>query len=134
MPRKGYDHTRFATYLEKLLAERNESYRQASLRAGLDVGAVRRYVNLGTQPLVASCIALAEHFGVSANKMLEAAGHDPLAVLDPSLSDPSALPPEVGEVAGALAGIRDPERRCQLCAVVRELISLCVASSQSRPV
>ena len=66
--------------------------------------------------------------------MLEAAGYDPLAVLDPSLSDPSALPPEVGEVAGALAGVQDSERRRQLCAVVRELISLCVASSQSRPV
>ena len=128
MTKQEYDAERFAAYLEALLKAHNQSYRHASLQAGLDAGAVRRYVKLGTQPLIASCIALAEHFGISPNEMLIAAGHDPLVVLDPSLVDPTALPPEVGEVALVLAQMPDPGRRRRLCSLVHEMVDLSLAS------
>ena len=52
----------------------NLSWRQASLKAGLDHGAVSRYIN-GVRPTRKSAIALAGVFGVPSIELLVLAGH-----------------------------------------------------------
>ena len=49
---KGYDPKRLVPVLEELLEKRNESYREASLKAGLDHGSMRRYLRDGTRPSI----------------------------------------------------------------------------------
>jgi len=83
--RTGYDPSEFIPYLKRLLAERNESYRQASLGAGLDRSAVWRFMEQGTRPHRDACILLAQHFGVNPNEMLQAAGYEPIPLFDNTL-------------------------------------------------
>lgn len=122
--RTGYDPSEFIPYLKRLLAERNESYRQASLGAGLDRGAVWRFIEQETRPHRDACILLAQHFGVNPNEMLQAAGYEPIPLFDLSLADPDEYPPEVKAVARALARIAEPERRRAVCEAVRVLLDL----------
>jgi len=122
--RTGYDPSVFIPYLRRLLAERNESYREASLGAGLDRSAVWRFVEQETRPHRDACILLAQHFGVNPNEVLQAAGYEPIPLFNLSLADPAEYPPEVKAVAGALARIEDPERRRAACEAVRALLEL----------
>jgi len=122
--RTGYDPSEFIPYLKRLLAERNESYRQASLGAGLDRSAVWRFMEQGTRPHRDACILLAQHFGVNPNEMLQAAGYEPIPLFDLSLADSDEYPPEVKAVARALARIEDPERRRAACEAVHVLVDL----------
>ncbi len=73
---EGYDRTGLIQALEELLAERNESMREASLGAGLDHGAIRRYVRYGRRPTRDSLLLLADHFEVNPNDLLELAGYE----------------------------------------------------------
>lgn len=64
MPRRtykteDYDPRPLAEFLEALLAERNESYREASLRSGLDHQALRRYTHEAQRPSRTSIMAMA---------------------------------------------------------------------------
>lgn len=74
--RTGYEPERFIPYVKRLLEERNETAREASLRAGLDRSALWRFIRKGTRPHRDACILLAQHFGVNPNEMLQAAGYD----------------------------------------------------------
>jgi len=127
---KEYDRKAFAEYLERLRQERNESYREASLRAGLDHGSLARYIKEHQRPTRESCIALADHFGVNPNELLTRAGYEPLHFFDRSLVDPEAYPPEVEEVASYLVRLKPASRRREVCRAVRELLA---AASRTAP-
>ena len=119
---KPYDRAALAEYLDRLRQEHNESYREASLAAGLDHGALLRYVKKQSRPTRESCITLADHFGVNPNEILTHAGYDPLHFFDRSLLDPAALAPEVEELATFLNCLSPPTRRREVCHAVRELL------------
>jgi transcriptional regulator with XRE-family HTH domain len=73
-----YDPIRLGQVLDELRQGRNESYREASLNAGLDHGALRRYICDGRRPQRQALIALADHFGVNPNELLPLAGYPPM--------------------------------------------------------
>lgn len=111
----------WAVLLERLRQERNESYREAAIAAGLDHGALHRFVKTNRRPNRESCIALAHHFEINPNELLVAAGHDPLPWFDPSLTDPDDYPFEVKQVAEALLRIGDLRLRHQVCQAMQSL-------------
>jgi transcriptional regulator with XRE-family HTH domain len=118
----GYRPEIFVAFLEQLLAQHHCSYRQASLGAGLDPGAVRRLLKTGARPSVDSCLALAHYFNVPPNTMLAKAGYPPRAYYDLSLADPNDFAPEVKAVAVELMRIADPEARHRVCEAVLRLV------------
>ena len=124
-------HRPWAALLEELCQARNESYRQASLAAGLDHGAVHRFVKGNRRPHRESCIALAHHFGLNPNELLAAAGHEPLPWFDPSLTNPGDYPFEVKQVAEALIRIASPRLRREVCEAV-EALAQAVLGGQER--
>jgi hypothetical protein len=119
----SYDVKKFRELVEPLLKETNESYRQASMAAGLDETAISRYFG-GTQPVRDACIALADHFGINPNKMLEAAGYEPLHFFDRRLIDPNALPPDVDAFANEIARIEDEEMRKEMIEAFRQILRI----------
>jgi hypothetical protein len=119
----NYDAEKFRGLVEPLLKETNESYRQASMAAGLDETAISRYFG-GTQPVRDACIALADHFGINPNKMLEVAGYEPLHFFDRRLIDPSALPPDVDAFANEIARIEDEELRKEMIEAFRQILRI----------
>jgi len=66
--------TQLAQWLLKELEKRHISARRASLEAGLNPNAVRRYIK-GRQPAPAACRKLASYFGVPEDFVLHLAGH-----------------------------------------------------------
>ena len=128
---KEYDREAFAEYLEQLREERNESYRVASLRAGLDHGSMLRYIKKHQRPTRESCIALADHFGVNPNELLIRAGYEPMHFFDRSLVDPAAYPPEVEDVASYLARMKPASWRRAVCRAVRELLEAASRTAQA---
>ena len=126
-PTKGgraYDRGAFAAYLERLLDERNETMREASLSAGLDHSALSRFITQRQRPTRESCIALADHFRLNPNEVLTRAGYDAMHFFDRSLVDPEALPVEVSTLARYLSRIQPLARRRQLCQAIHTLIAL----------
>ena len=61
-------------WLLQELRARNQSFREFSLAAGLDHGAVSRYL-AGTRPTRESCEKLAAYTGVPVEQVLVMAGH-----------------------------------------------------------
>jgi hypothetical protein len=118
----GYEPEVFVPFLEGLLTEHQRSYRQASLGAGLDPGAVRRLLKTGARPSADSCIALAHYFNVPPNTMLAKAGYQPRAYYDLSLADPNEFAPEVKAVAQELMKIGDPAIRQRVSDAVLRLV------------
>ena len=108
--KKKYNPEPMVERLRELLEKHNESYREASLRAGLDHQAVRRVLE-GQRPSMHIAILLADHFGVNPNEFLELAGWPTLKVFDVRSVDSESLPPEAVEVATALAKIKNPGTR-----------------------
>ena len=129
---KEYDRQAFAEYLEHLRQAHNESYREESLRAGLDHGSLARYIKKKQRPTRESCIALADHFGINPNELLTRAGYDPLHFFDRSLADPTAYPPEVEEVASHLTRIKPSSRRWKVCQAVCELLEAMSPTAQAK--
>ncbi len=121
---RAYDRAAFAGYLERLLDERNESMREASLEAGLDHSALSRFITQRQRPTRESCIALADHFRVNPNEILTRAGYDAMHFFDRTLVDPEALPVEVAVLARYLSRIQPLARRRRLCQAIREVIEL----------
>ena len=117
-----YDPEPLVRMLEQLRVERNESYREASLNAGLDHEAMRRYCIHKKRPQMQSLIALADHFGVNPNQLLELAGYLPLAIFERAEIDPESVPSDVKELMDDLARIADPALRKQVIEAVRVLI------------
>jgi hypothetical protein len=115
------EEAHWAKLLEELRQTRNQSYRQASLAAGLDHGALHRFVRGQRRPNRESCIALAHHFDINPNELLVAAGHEPLPWFDPSLTDAQDYPFEVKRAAEALTEIQDLQLRRGVCDAVRAL-------------
>jgi hypothetical protein len=118
-----YDPEPLAKFLHALLEERNESYRQASLDAGLDHQAVRRYAVKGQRPSQTSVLALADHFGVNPNKMLKLAEYPPMEIFEQVEVDPTSLPAEIRPLVEDLQRIPDPIRRRQLVEAIRVLLA-----------
>ena len=102
-----YDSEPLISRIKDLLKKHNESYREASLRSGLDHQAIRRILS-GQKPQMHICILLADHFGVNPNEILRLAGWPTLKAFDVSIVDAVNLPPEATEVALAVAKISEP--------------------------
>ena len=126
-----YDPEPVVRLLEHLRAERNESYREASLKAGLDVEAVRRYCVQRKRPQMQALIVLADHFGVNPNELLEAAGYRPLELFQRVEVDPDSIPSDVKELVEELSRIADPVLRRRIVEAIRLLISGYLDSSAS---
>jgi len=114
---KDYDPARFVPYLRGLVKARGESNRSVSLRAGLDHGAVTRFLQGRKAPRRDTCLLLANALDTDPNEMLVMAGYEPLAMLDRSLVDPKELPPDVKEFAAALKQIPPARRRAMFRAI-----------------
>lgn len=108
--------------LRDLLLNHNESYREASLRAGLDHQAVRRILD-GQRPTMTACILLANHFGINPNELLQLAGWPMLEMFDIRTASTEKLPVEAVDVALALARISDPYARKKKAEAVLTLIN-----------
>jgi transcriptional regulator with XRE-family HTH domain len=107
---KPYDPAPMIQRLRELLEKHNESYREASLRAGLDHQGVRRVLE-GQRPSMHICILLADHYGINPNEFLMLAGWPSLKVFDIRSVDTENLPPESVDIALAVAKISDPGTR-----------------------
>ena len=126
MPRRDiqdYEVDRFRNFVKPLLEQRDESYRQASMSAGLDETAISRYFR-GTQPMRDACIALADHFGVNPNEMLKAAGYAPLHFFDRRLIDPNAIPPDVEQFLGEIMKIENETIRKEMIEALRQVLKV----------
>lgn len=113
----------WAKLLEELRQARNESYREASLKSGLDHGALRRYICDGRRPQRQALIALADHFGVNPNELLPLAGYPPMKLFQRVAADPDSLPSDIGGLAEDLQRIPDRTQRRKLVEAVRVLIA-----------
>jgi len=118
-----YDPEPLVRMLEHLRHERNESYREASLRAGLDQEAVRRYCVRKQRPQMQALIVLADHYGVNPNELLQAAGYRPLLLFKRVEVDPDSLSSDVKELVDDLSQIADPVLRRRIVKAVRVLVS-----------
>ncbi len=103
-----------------------ETYREAAIKAGLDRSAVWRLLHQGARPHRDACILLAQHFEVNPNEMLAAAGYEPIALFDLSLTTPGEFPPEVKALAQALTDIPDAGKRRRICTLLGALVDLMV--------
>jgi transcriptional regulator with XRE-family HTH domain len=124
MPRKrkkDYDPNPLQELLKELLEESNESYREASSAAGLHPTTVSNYMR-GTRPMRDACIALADHFGINPNKMLEAAGYEPLYFFDKRDIDLSKVGPEGKQILEKLERITDQKTRQRLFKVIDTML------------
>jgi len=118
-----YDPEPLKKCLEALLAEHNESYREASMRSDLDHQALRRYVVLGKRPTRQSLLALADHFGANPNDLLALAGYPPMEIFERVAVDPGSLPSDVRPLLNDLQSIPDPVLRRRLVESIRVLIA-----------
>ena len=120
MPRRrktGYDPIPFQELLRQQLDESEESYRGASVAAGLNRSAISSYLK-GARPMRDACIALSDHFGINPNRMLVAAGYEPLELFDRRAIDLSEVTPEGKRILEKLDQITDPKIRRQLFRVI----------------
>jgi hypothetical protein len=120
--KKRYNPEPMRTRVEQLLDERNESYREAALRAGLDHQAVRRILSVGQRPAVQTCILLTDHFDLNPNEFLELAGHPILKVFEVKAANAERLPREAVDVAGALTRLPNPRTRKAVSAAILTLL------------
>ncbi len=116
-----YDLKPFQELLGKLLEETGESYRQAGRASGLSGTTISNYMR-GTRPMRDACIALADHFGINPNKMLEAAGYEPLHFFDRRLMDPNAIPPDIEQLVGEIMEIENESMRREMVETLRQTL------------
>ena len=117
-----YDPEPLISRIKDLLKKHNESYREASLRAGLDHQAIRR-IFAGQKPQMHICILLADHFGVNPNEIFHLAGWPTLKAFDVRSADSEKLPLEAVEVALALAKINNPGTRKEVAQAILVLVN-----------
>ena len=116
-----YDPDLLIKRIKDLLQKHNESYREASLRAGLDHQAIRR-IFAGQRPQMHICILLADHFGVNPNEFLQLAGWPALKAFDVRSIETDSLSPEAVEVAVALQKIPAPGKRKEVADAILILV------------
>ncbi len=71
-----------------------------------------------------ACIALADHFGINPNKMLEAAGYEPLHFFDRRLMDPNAIPPDIEQLVGEIMEIENESMCREMVEALRQTLQL----------
>ncbi|NMC55437.1 MAG: helix-turn-helix transcriptional regulator [Chloroflexi bacterium] len=118
---KPFDPETMIKRLRELLEKHNESYREASLRAGLDHQGVRRILD-GQRPSMHICILMADHFGINPNEFLTLAGWPALKAFNIGSIDKDNLPPEAVDVALAISKISDPGTRKDVTAAILTLV------------
>ncbi|MCP4606009.1 MAG: helix-turn-helix transcriptional regulator [Proteobacteria bacterium] len=116
-----YDPVPVQEFLRRLLDKSGESYRAASSAAGLHPTTVSNYMR-GMRPMRDACIALADHFDINPNEMLEAAGYEPLHFFDRRLVDPNALPPDVERLVGEIMLLEDATVRQEMVDTLRQAL------------
>ena len=116
-----YDPEPLINRLEGLLEQHNESYREASLEAGLDHQAVRRIL-AGQRPQMHICILLADHFGINPNEFLELANWPKLKIFEVRSINGESLSPEAVEVAVQIDRIAIPGTRRAVADAIKTLV------------
>ncbi|MBN1933945.1 MAG: helix-turn-helix transcriptional regulator [Anaerolineae bacterium] len=116
---RTYDPQPLAQALRRLMAEHGLSHRQAALQAGLDRGAMYRFVDHGQRPSRDGVIALADSFGVNPNELLALAGYPPLAIFETALA---GVPPDMRGVIDRLQAIGDPVARSRVIGALETLL------------
>jgi hypothetical protein len=119
----------FVNRIKDLLKQRNQSYREAALKAGLDHQGIRRIL-AGQQPSLANCILLSNYFGVNPNEFLQLAGWPALKVFDVEIIKGEHLPQEAVDVALAVSKITNPNTRKQISSAILALIAAYFGASE----
>ncbi|MBN1811712.1 MAG: helix-turn-helix transcriptional regulator [Anaerolineae bacterium] len=120
---REYDPTELIQVLEGLLADHNESCREASLRAGLDHGAIGRYIRDRRRPSRNSLLVLADHFGINPNDLLVPAGYPAMKMFQRTPADLNGLSSDVQALVENLERIGDPVLRRRLAEAIQLLIA-----------
>lgn len=120
--RQPYNKKPLLDRIHELLAERNENYREASLRAHLDNAAIQRIIS-GQRPSMTTCAYLADHFGVNPNEFLELAFWPRLSLFEVAKNMPEKLPDDVLEVAKRLTQINNPGTRKKVTEAIMTLLN-----------
>lgn len=118
---KAYDPEPMIARVRELLKQNKDTYREASLKAGLDHQAIRRILG-GNRPQMHICILLADHFGINPNELLLLAGWPALKVFDIHTESAENLPPEAVSVAKEIARIPNPGMRKQVAEAILVLV------------
>ncbi|HXK43846.1 MAG TPA: hypothetical protein PKV82_13580 [Anaerolineae bacterium] len=116
---KNYDPQPLTALLQRLVAERGESLRKASLNAGLDRSALFRFTEEGRRPSRESLIVLGAYFGVNPNVLLELAGYTPLALF---AGAEQRVPPEMQGIVSRLLTIPDAVTRSRVISALEVLL------------
>ncbi len=95
---------------------------KAALKSGLDHQAVRRVLG-GQRPSFATCILLADHFGINPNEFLGLASLPKLKAFEVNTASAAGLPTEAVEVAIDIAKIQNPGTRKQVADAIRILLA-----------
>jgi hypothetical protein len=122
MAQQQYDPEPFRRLLLELLGRTGETYRRASLAAGLCGNAISRFME-GARPSKHDCVALADHFGVNPNDLLQAARYEPYTFFDPSLIPEGEMCREVRELYEQLQRIKDPKHRERVLRTMKALVN-----------
>ena len=77
-----------------------------------------------------ACIALADHFGINPNEMLEAAGYEPLAFFEEGPLEPGQVSRDVEELATKIDQIPDPRIRRQVIGAMSVLLDMYLPSGK----
>lgn len=117
-----YEPEPFINRLEALLKQHNQSYREASLGAGLDHQAIRRIL-AGQRPQMHICILLADHFGINPNEFLALADWPTLKLFEVRSVVGENLSPEAVEVAVQIDRIANPGTRRAVAEAIKTLVS-----------
>jgi hypothetical protein len=83
---------------------------------------MRRILALGMRPNRETLIALADHFGIDPNELLELGHYKPLGFFQVETASAEALPTEAADVALDIAKISDPGTRKAVAKAVRTLL------------
>ncbi len=111
--KSDYDPVPVQELLRRLLDKSGESYRAASIAAGLQPPSISNYMG-GVRPMRDACIALAYHFDINPNEFLKAAGYEPLHFFDRRLIDRNTLPPDVKRLVGEIMLLEDATVRQEM--------------------
>lgn len=120
--KKEYDPQPLIDRILELLNERNESYREASLRSNLDHYAINRICK-GQRPSINTCVLLADHFEINPNELIVLANWPKLKVFDIHTESAEGLPPEAVDVAMDIAKIPNPGTRKEVAKAIRTLLT-----------
>ena len=116
-----FDSVTFNRRLDELLKQHKDSFREASLKSGLDHQAIRR-IRAGYRPQMHTCILLADHFGINPNEILQLAGWPTLKAFDIHTESAENLPPEAVSVAKEIARIPNPGMRKEVAQAILTLV------------